>query len=143
MADDLRNRGLRVADFIATTRNDPERGPAVALNEREARSRLLTEGELAWVYGPRRGELATVHIDPDVRDGDVIVRVFRDDGVYDQALAEARRRAQRDVLPVEQQVVHARLHAVEHLIGIEPEGTVHLEREPVAQAERDVGEVRE
>lgn len=74
MAGDLRNRGLRVADFIATTRNDPERGPAVALNEREARSRLLTEGELAWVYGPRRGELATVHIDPEIRDGDVIVR---------------------------------------------------------------------
>jgi len=44
------------------------------MNDRDARSRLLTEGELAWVYGPRRGELATVSIDPEVREGDVVLR---------------------------------------------------------------------
>lgn len=74
MADDVRNRGLRVADFIATKKSDDDRGPLVVLNEKEARARLLVEGELAWVYGPRRGELATVRIDPGVLDGDVIVR---------------------------------------------------------------------
>jgi hypothetical protein len=74
VADDLRNRGLRVSSFIATKRGDEDRGPQVRLNEREARVRLLTDGELAWVYGPRRGELATLRIDDSVRDGDVIVR---------------------------------------------------------------------
>lgn len=74
MTDDLRNRGLRVRDFIATRKGDPERGPMVVMNDRDARMRLLTEGELAWVYGPRRGELATLRIDDGVRDGDVVVR---------------------------------------------------------------------
>lgn len=74
MADDLRNRGLRVRDLIATRRGDEDRGPMVIMNDRDARSRLLTEGELAWVYGPRRGELATVRIDPELREGDVILR---------------------------------------------------------------------
>lgn len=74
MTDDLRNRGLRVASFVATKRGDEDRGPLVTMNEREARARLLTNGELAWVYGPRRGELATLRIDESVRDGDVIVR---------------------------------------------------------------------
>jgi hypothetical protein len=44
------------------------------MNEREARARLLMEGELAWVYGPRRGELAPVRFDESIPDGDVIVR---------------------------------------------------------------------
>ena len=74
MTDDIRNRSLRVRDFIATRRSDPERGPAVFMNERDARSRLLSEGELAWVYGPRRGELAIVRIGPDTREGDVVLR---------------------------------------------------------------------
>jgi hypothetical protein len=46
----------------------------VTLNDRDARSRLLTDGELAWVYGPRRGELATVRIDPALPLGDVVLR---------------------------------------------------------------------
>jgi len=74
MADDVLNRGLRVREFIATRRGDEERGPMVVMNDRDARSRLLTEGELAWVYGPRRGELATVRIDPAIPLGDVILR---------------------------------------------------------------------
>ena len=74
MTDDLRNRGLRVASFIATRRGDEDRGPLVMMNEREARARLLTDGEVAWVYGPRRGELAPLRIDASIRDGDVIVR---------------------------------------------------------------------
>jgi hypothetical protein len=34
----------------------------------------LTDGELAWVYGPKRHELATVRIDPTAREGDVLLR---------------------------------------------------------------------
>ena len=68
------NRPLRVAELVATKRGDPERGPVVVMNPRDARDRLLTDGELAWVYGPRRQELATVHIDEDLRLGDVVLR---------------------------------------------------------------------
>jgi len=46
----------------------------VRLNPDEAHSRLLVDGELAWVYGPRRQELATVVVDESVKRGDVIVR---------------------------------------------------------------------
>jgi anaerobic selenocysteine-containing dehydrogenase len=74
VTDDLRNRGLRVAAFIATKRGDEDRGPLVIMNEREARARLLTDGEVVWVYGPRRGELAPLRVDASVRDGDVTVR---------------------------------------------------------------------
>ncbi|MDB4875505.1 MAG: molybdopterin dinucleotide-binding region [Gemmatimonadetes bacterium] len=67
-------RPLRVAALIATKRDDPERGPMVVMNPDDARSRLLTDGELAWVYGPKRHELATVRIDPGMRLGDVFLR---------------------------------------------------------------------
>jgi hypothetical protein len=68
------NRPLRVARLIATRGGDAERGPQVTLNPAEARTRLLNEGELAWVYGPRRQELAEVKLDPAVALGDVILR---------------------------------------------------------------------
>ena len=74
MDSDSLNRPLRVAELVATKRGDPERGPVVVMNPRDARDRLLTDGELAWVYGPRRQELATVHIDEDLRLGDVVLR---------------------------------------------------------------------
>ena len=68
------NPPLRVAKFISTRRGDAERGPAVWMNADEANRRLILEGELAWVYGPSRHELATMHIDPTLPRGDVIVR---------------------------------------------------------------------
>jgi len=46
----------------------------VTMNPKDAALRLLTDGELAWVYGPRRHELATVRIDPDIRTGNVVLR---------------------------------------------------------------------
>lgn len=67
-------RQLRVSGLIATRPSDPERGPAVFLHPDDARKRLLNEGELAWVYGPRRHELATVLIEEHVKRGDVILR---------------------------------------------------------------------
>ena len=72
--DDSRNRQLRVAELIATRSGDAERGPAVIMNPADARSRLLNDGELAWVYGPRRHELATVILDEGVTVGDVVLR---------------------------------------------------------------------
>jgi anaerobic selenocysteine-containing dehydrogenase len=46
----------------------------VTMNPRDAQARLLTDGELAWVYGPRRHELATVRIDEGTRLGNVVLR---------------------------------------------------------------------
>lgn len=74
MDSDALQRPLRVAYLIATKRGDDERGPMVVMHPRDAKARLLTEGELAWVYGPRRHELATVKLDPGAREGDVVLR---------------------------------------------------------------------
>jgi anaerobic selenocysteine-containing dehydrogenase len=74
MDSETLDRPLRVSDFIATRAGDEDRGPMIVMNPDDARSRLLTDGELAWVYGPRHHELATVRIDPGMRLGDVGVR---------------------------------------------------------------------
>lgn len=71
---DTRNRPLRVAGFIGTRASDAERGPQVRISPDDARDRLLVDGELAWVHGPRRQELAEVVIDPAQRRGDVVLR---------------------------------------------------------------------
>ncbi len=48
----------------------------VVMHPTDARTRLLIEGELAWVYGPRRHELAVVRIDAEgtLPIGNVILR---------------------------------------------------------------------
>jgi anaerobic selenocysteine-containing dehydrogenase len=46
----------------------------VWLRGEDAASRLLVEGELVWVIGPRRRELATVGIDDSLPRGDVVLR---------------------------------------------------------------------
>ena len=46
----------------------------VILHPKDAAARLLNEGELAWVYGPRRHELAAVRIDGETKLGDVVLR---------------------------------------------------------------------
>jgi anaerobic selenocysteine-containing dehydrogenase len=74
MTEDRRNRPLRVAQFIGTRLSDPERGPQVRISPTDAQARLLVDGELAWVYGPRRQELATVVVDESVKRGDVVLR---------------------------------------------------------------------
>jgi anaerobic selenocysteine-containing dehydrogenase len=68
------DRPLRVAELIATKSGDEERGPMVFMHPADARTRLLTDGELAWVYGPRRHQLATVRIHEELRVGDVVLR---------------------------------------------------------------------
>jgi anaerobic selenocysteine-containing dehydrogenase len=65
---------MRVAQFVATRVTDPERGPQVRMNADEARQRMLTDGELVIVEGPRRQQLATLLIDDTLKRGDVAVR---------------------------------------------------------------------
>src|SRR3982751_2636061 len=71
---DARNRPLRVAAFSGTRAGDADRGPQVRIHPEDARARLLVDGELARIYGPRRQELATVVVDDTVRRGDVALR---------------------------------------------------------------------
>ena len=65
---------LQVMGFIATRAGDADRGPLVRIRGDEAAKRLLTDGEVAWVYGPRRQELAKIVVDEQVPRGGVIVR---------------------------------------------------------------------
>lgn len=65
---------LFVAGFISTRSGDPARGPMVRLNPSDARTRLLVDGELVWVYGPRRQELAVLEVDEAVSPGNVVAR---------------------------------------------------------------------
>lgn len=71
---DPRNKPLRVEVLFGSRSGDEERGPAVWMNPQDAIARLLEEGEVAWVHGPRRHELAVVHVDPGQRRGDVRLR---------------------------------------------------------------------
>jgi anaerobic selenocysteine-containing dehydrogenase len=68
------NAPLRVARLIATRAGDAERGTQVRMRADDARMRLIEDGELVWVHGPRRQELATVRIDDTLPRGDVILR---------------------------------------------------------------------
>ena len=65
---------LFVAGFISTRSGDSERGPMVRLHPADARTRLLEDGELVWVYGPRRQELAVLEVDEAVPLGSVVAR---------------------------------------------------------------------
>ena len=74
MPEDARNRVLRVASLLGTRMSDAERGPQIRMHPEDARARLLVEGELAWIYGPRRQELAAVVVDDTLKRGDVGLR---------------------------------------------------------------------
>lgn len=65
---------LQVVGFIATRRSDPERGPLVRIRPDDAARRLIEDGELVWVYGPRRHELAPAVYDDSLPKGGVVVR---------------------------------------------------------------------
>ena len=68
------NPPLQVVGFIGTRSGDAERGPLIRLRGEEARLRLIFDGELVWIYGPRRHDLAPVEIDDSVPRGGVVVR---------------------------------------------------------------------
>ena len=65
---------LLVVGFIATRRGDPDRGPLVRMRPDDALVRLLSEGELVRIVGPRRTEFAVVAIDETLPKGGVVVR---------------------------------------------------------------------
>lgn len=65
---------LRVTEYISTQKGDEQRGPMVRITSAEARIRLLEAGELVWVSGPRRNELAVLEIDDSVGAGHAVVR---------------------------------------------------------------------
>ncbi len=71
---DLYNPPLQVVGFVDSRRGDPDRGPAIRMNADEARIRMIVDGELVFISGPTRKELAPVTIDDDVPKGGVIVR---------------------------------------------------------------------
>jgi hypothetical protein len=71
---DLYNPPLQVLGFVSTKRGDEERGPAISLNRDEAALRLLVDGELVFIQGPRRKELAPVIVDDEIPRGGVVVR---------------------------------------------------------------------
>lgn len=68
------NPPLQVIGFIATRRGDDDRGPLIRLRGDEAKLRGVREGELVWVYGPRRHDLAPVEFDETIPRGGVVVR---------------------------------------------------------------------
>ena len=68
------NPPLQVVGFIGTRAGEADRGPQIRLNTEEARFRMILDGELVWIYGPRRHELAPVLIDDSVPRGGVVVR---------------------------------------------------------------------
>jgi anaerobic selenocysteine-containing dehydrogenase len=65
---------LQVSRFIATHAGDVERGPKVWMRAAEAKVRLLQDGELVWVFGPRRHDLAELAIDETVPRGQLFAR---------------------------------------------------------------------
>lgn len=71
---DLYNPPLQVVGFVGSRRGDAERGPAISLNREEASMRMLADGELVFIQGPRRKELAPVIIDDEIPRGGVVVR---------------------------------------------------------------------
>ncbi len=68
------SRPLRVASFEATRVSDPDRGPVVRMNANEASQRMLVDGELVVVEGPRRQQLARLVVDDRCGRGDVVLR---------------------------------------------------------------------
>jgi anaerobic selenocysteine-containing dehydrogenase len=65
---------LKVLGFLATRRGDPDRGPEVRLCAQDAAIRMMLDGELVRIEGPRRHETAVLRVDATVPPGSVVVR---------------------------------------------------------------------
>jgi anaerobic selenocysteine-containing dehydrogenase len=68
------NPPLQVVGFVATRRGDAERGPAIRIRSDDAQLRGVSNGDLVWIYGPRRHDLAAAVIDDALPRGGVVVR---------------------------------------------------------------------
>ena len=71
---DVYNPPLQVMGFIATRSGDAERGPMIRMRPDDAALRMVVDGELVWVQGPRYNEIATLAIDDSLPRGTVVVR---------------------------------------------------------------------
>jgi hypothetical protein len=69
------DRPLQIVRYLATRPGDADRGPRVWINGEEARRRIMLDGELVWIYGPRRHDLGPVSIDETLPNGSAVVRV--------------------------------------------------------------------
>ena len=68
------NPPLQVMKFVGSRKGDPERGPQVQINNTEAMLRMLQSGELVWVQGPRRNEVAELVVNDEVPRGGIFAR---------------------------------------------------------------------
>ena len=68
------NPPLQVVHFIGTRKGDADRGPQVQINGNEAALRMVQSGELVWVHGARRNEIAELLVNDDVPRGGVVAR---------------------------------------------------------------------
>ena len=68
------NPPLQVVGFVSTRRGDTERGPHIRVRPDDAQMRGIMDGDLVWIYGPRRHDLAKVTIDDSLSRGGVVVR---------------------------------------------------------------------
>lgn len=68
------NPPLQVLQFIGTRKGDADRGPQVQMNSAEAALRMVQNGELVWVQGPRRNEVAELVINDAVPRGGIVAR---------------------------------------------------------------------
>ena len=68
------NPPLQVVGFVGSRHGDAERGPAIRLRPDDARMRGIENGDLVWIYGPRRHDLAAVMLDDALPRGGVVVR---------------------------------------------------------------------
>lgn len=68
------NPPLQVVHFVGTRKGDPERGPQVQVNSAEAMLRMVQSGELVWVQGPRRNEVAELVVNDEVPRGGLFAR---------------------------------------------------------------------
>ena len=68
------NPPLQVVQFIGTRKGDADRGPQVQVNGVEAALRMVQSGELVWVHGPRRNEIAELVVNEEVPRGSVVAR---------------------------------------------------------------------
>lgn len=68
------NPPLQVVHFTGTRKGDAQRGPQVQVNSAEAMLRMVQSGELVWVQGPRRNEVAELVVNDEVPRGGIFAR---------------------------------------------------------------------
>lgn len=94
---EMYNPPLQVVRFVDTKPGDQQRGPEIRVQAWEAHLRGLHDGDLAWVYGPRRHDLARVRVDDSVARGEAIAQDIGGLAVS-EVIRLLRTDAQRDII---------------------------------------------